>query len=196
MALSPKEKSFVKEYLIDKNSSRAARDAGYTVRSAHDTGSRLLRKAEVAKAVAQGLADLSSKAELKASDVLAEIRKLAFVDLSQAYAPDGKLLHPQQMPDDVRASLQSVETEELFVGRGKNKTTLGATRKIKLADKVRSLEMLAKHFKLLTEMHEHSGKDGGPQVVLHLFENGSESTNKVESDKPFTTSLTQKFNDE
>ena len=43
--------------------------------------------------------------------------------------------------------------------------------------KLRALEHLGRHFNLFTDNLQVTGKDGGPQVHLHTFENGSESDN-------------------
>lgn len=47
--------------------------------------------------------------------------------------------------------------------------------RVKTSDKVKSLEILAKHFKLMTDVHEVTGRDGGPQIVLHMPANGREA---------------------
>jgi len=44
--LPPRRAAFVREYLVDLNASRAARDAGYAARSASVEGSTLLAKAD------------------------------------------------------------------------------------------------------------------------------------------------------
>lgn len=175
MALSAKQRLFVKEYLKSGNAARAAKAAGYSAKVAETNGPRLLRNAQIKKAVDEGMARVTAKAELTAAEVLAEIRKLAFADLRKAFDKDGKLLPLHEMPDEVGIALQGVETDEIYAGRGASRIKLGVTRKVKLTDKVRALEMLGKHFKLFTEVHEHSGKDGGPMVVLTMPANGSEA---------------------
>jgi phage terminase small subunit len=186
MKLNARQRVFVQEYLIDKNATRAAKAAGYSPKTARMAGHENLTKPYIRDAIDKAMVKTLQKAQLRAEDVLAEIRKLAFVDLSQAYKDDGTLLHPKAMPDDVRASLQSVETDEIFAGRGPNRTKIGHSRKIKLNDKVRALEMLARHFKLLTDITELTGKDGGPHVVLTMPANGSEVVPEVKPEQPLT----------
>lgn len=175
MALSAKQRKFVNEYLKSRNAAKAARAAGYSAKAAETNGPRLLRNAQVKAAVEASLDRATEKAELTAAEVLAEIRKLAFVDGTTAFKSDGSMLPFHEMPEDVRKSIVGSETVELFAGRGATRRQIGHVRKIKHADKVRALELLAKHFKLLTEVHEHSGKDGGPLVVLTMPANGSEA---------------------
>lgn len=51
------------------------------------------------------------------------------------------------------------------------------TMRIKTSDKIKALELLAKNQKLLTDVQETTGKDGGPQVIVML-----PAKNKVEDD--------------
>ena len=49
--LNPKQVAFVNAYILGSNASLAARSAGYSAASAHVTGSRLLKQANVAEAI-------------------------------------------------------------------------------------------------------------------------------------------------
>lgn len=178
MGLTAKQRKFVNEYLKSGNITKAGIAAGFSKKTAASQGSRLLKNVKVAEAVASRQEAAAEKADLTAADVLAEIRKLAFVDATRAFKEDGSLLPFHEMPEDVRKSLVGSETVELFAGRGALRRQIGHVRKVKHADKVRALELLAKHFKLLTEVHEHSGKDGGPMVVLTMPANGSEAASE------------------
>lgn len=157
--ITPKQRAFIDEYLKDKNATQAAIRAGYSAKTAQQQGSRMLLNVVVSREIKLALKRISQKAELKAADVMAEIRRLAFVDLSKAFGEDGAVLHPQDMPKDIRAALASLEIDEIFAGRGPARQKIGETKKMKLFDKVRSLEMLAKHFKLLTESVEVTNAD-------------------------------------
>lgn len=43
---------------------------------------------------------------------------------------------------------------------------------IRASDKMKALELLAKNQKLLTDVQEVTGKDGGPQVIAYIPDNG------------------------
>lgn len=49
------------------------------------------------------------------------------------------------------------------------------TKKIAHSNKLKALELIGKHFKMFTDVHEHAGKDGGPFAIIALPANGSES---------------------
>ena len=52
-ALTPKQERFCQEYLIDLNATGAARRAGYSAKTAHVQGPRLLANVAVASRLAQ-----------------------------------------------------------------------------------------------------------------------------------------------
>lgn len=175
MALNAKQRLFVKEYIKSGNATQAAKVAGYSPKSAKTVGPRMLENVGVKAAIARSLDKATEKAELNAAAVLANIRKLAEVNLTKAFAEDGTMLPLHEMPEDVQFALVSIESDDLIVGSYTKKKKIGKTRKLKIADKVRALEMLAKHFKLLTDVQEVTGKDGGPQVILTMAANDSEA---------------------
>jgi phage terminase small subunit len=73
--LSPKQQRFVDEYLIDLNATQAATRAGYSQKTASSQGERLLRNAEIQRAIAIGQSKLATKAELNAQWVIDQLRK-------------------------------------------------------------------------------------------------------------------------
>ncbi len=156
MALSPKQASFVAQYLIDKNGKQAAIRAGYSPKTAESQASRLLSNAKVKAAVAEGLSKQLTVAGITAERTLKEIARLGFSDIRGLFDANGTLKPIHQLSDDDAAALASVEVtkKNLTTGDGEIDTVV----KVKVWDKPRSLEMLAKHFALLTERIEHAGK--------------------------------------
>ena len=62
------------------------------------------------------------------------------------------------MPEALRLAISSIEVFEEFEGSGKDRVYIGDTKKLKIWDKVKALELLGKHLKLFTEKLELSGK--------------------------------------
>lgn len=83
MALPPKQKLFVQEYLKDKNGARAARAAGYSKRSAREQAVRLLSNASIKELVEAGMAKQLEKAEASAERTVKEIADLAYQKLNK-----------------------------------------------------------------------------------------------------------------
>ena len=184
--LRPRQKRFVAAYLKSGNISQAARKAGYSKRSAATQGCETLKLPHVAAELAKRVEKISVAAELSAALVLQEIKKVAFANLAEAYTKDGKLLMPHELSHDMQIALHSLEVDEIFKGNGKYKKHIGTTKKIRMHDKLRALEMLAKHFKILTDSIEIAGRAGGPQVILTLPANGSEKENEAKSEDKST----------
>ena len=71
---------FISEYLVDMNASRAAKSAGYSLRTAYSQGQRLLKNVEIAAAIETGLKAQAEKADVSAERVLRAIAAIAFDD--------------------------------------------------------------------------------------------------------------------
>jgi phage terminase small subunit len=74
--LTPKQKRFVDEYMIDLNATQAAIRSGCSVRSAKEIGHEYLTKPHIAEALAKRVERLRVKTELTAEWVLNEFRKI------------------------------------------------------------------------------------------------------------------------
>lgn len=156
MPLSPKQAAFVSEYLIDKNGTQAAIRAGYSPKTANEQAARLLANVSIRQAVDAGMSKQLEANGITAERTLREIARLGFSDLRKLFDDNGSLKAIHTLGDDEAACLAAVEVtkKNLTAGDGQIDTVL----KVKVWDKPHSLEMLAKHFALLTERIEHGGK--------------------------------------
>ena len=83
------------------------------------------------------------------------MRRIAFSALAGWFDATGNLLPIDQMAGDVRATVASVKVikRNLTTGDG----VVDTIHELKLWEKLRGLEMLAKHFGLIKERVEHQG---------------------------------------
>jgi phage terminase small subunit len=153
--MTPKQARFVAEYLIDLNAKQAAVRAGYSEKTAASQGARLLTNVEVAQAVAAGKSKQLETADLSATRVLEEMRRLAMVDLRGFFDEHGNLKPIKDLTADQGAALASFEVIKKNAEAGDG--LVDTVHKFKVWDKTRALEMLAKHFGLLVEKMEHLG---------------------------------------
>lgn len=150
--LSPREKAFVDEYLIDLSATKAAIRVGYSERSAHVLGSRLLQKPAVREAIEAAMAERSRKTGITADRVLEEIAAVAFSDLGEVIRVDehGKVYVRELdglRPEARRAlsEVTQVTTESMVEDeRVTEKVRLG----VKLHNKVAALKLLVDHLGL------------------------------------------------
>jgi len=155
MALSAKRQRFVAEYLVDLNATQAAIRAGYSRTTADVQGPRLLGNGAVQAEIQRRTARKLAKAELTAERVLEEYRRLAFSDIRQLFTPAGELIPLHDLSDDAAAAIAACEVvlKNAEAGDGKIDRVL----KVKLWDKTRALNDLARHFALLVDRVEVSG---------------------------------------
>lgn len=160
--LEPKQRAFCEEYLVDLNATQAAVRAGYSERTARTQAAKMLAKGNIEAAV-QDLQRLrSTRTGIDADTVLRELLSIARSDIGDLFAEDGSLRPLAEMTESARRAISSVEIEELFEGRGADRERIGHTKKLKLWDKPRALELLGKHLRLWIERMEASGPNGGP----------------------------------
>jgi phage terminase small subunit len=104
------------------------------------------------------LAALARSEALSADRVLEEYRRLGFSDVGALFDGKGKLRPLTDLPRDVRAAIASVKVtkKNLTVGDGQMDDVV----EVKLWDKTRALESLAKYYGLLRDKieHEHTFK--------------------------------------
>lgn len=155
MALTPKQQRFVAAYLVNLNATEAAIEAGYSRKTAQEQGSRLLSNVMVASEVAKGTAKQLEKVGLTAEMVKERLRLIGFQDIRQLFDADGNLKPIHTLSDEAAVMVAGVEVIKKNAAAGDG--VIDTVHKVKVVDPIKSLEMLAKHFGILTEKVEHSG---------------------------------------
>jgi phage terminase small subunit len=143
--LSPKQKRFVDEYLIDLNASAAAIRAGYAKKSARITASRLLTKDNISKAVRDGKAERSEKTKIDAEWVLKQLAKIATTNLDDIGVrnPDGTYnVDLSRATRDQMYAIQEIKTRTIT---GDDAETIVLSTDVKMHDKMKALELVGKH---------------------------------------------------
>jgi phage terminase small subunit len=75
--LTPRQKQFIDEYMIDFNGTKAAIRAGYKANSANEQASALLAKPNIKALVEARKAELSSKTQLSAEWVVTRLKEIS-----------------------------------------------------------------------------------------------------------------------
>jgi len=170
--LTEKQIRFCQEYIIDLNGTQAAIRASYSEDSAQQIASELLLKPVIQLYVQELLDDRASRTKATADKAISEIYHLISFDASQIFNEEGCLKNIHTIPLNTRKAIASIEVFEEYSGKGtKNdpKQFIGYTKKIKFWDKPKSVELLARHLKLLTDKHELSGPNGIPLGQPQIF---------------------------
>lgn len=82
--MTPKQRFFALEYLLDMNAKRAATAAGYSPKTAEQQGYQLLQNPEVARFVAEQQGKRAHKLEVTADRIAEEMAKIGFSDIRRA----------------------------------------------------------------------------------------------------------------
>jgi phage terminase small subunit len=148
MRVDYREQLFVTEYLKDNtlNATQAAIRAGYSAKAARQIGTELVAKPSIAFAIKQEMDVRAMRNRISADRVLIEIARLALVDIRNLIGDDGAIKPIEAWDNDTAAAVTQIEVTELYedVGGGE-KVHTGRVKKVRLADKTRNLELLARH---------------------------------------------------
>lgn len=153
--LTPKMARFVAEYPVDLNATQAAIRAGYSEKTAHVQGPRLLDNVAVKQALNNRLGPRLEKAGVTAERVLAAIAEIAFGDIRKMFGENGRLMRPDEWDDETAASVAGMDVVTVSAGEG----VVEHVAKIKRSDRLRALDMLARHHALYNDKIEVSVTD-------------------------------------
>lgn len=156
MPLNKKQQIFCNEYIIDLNGAQAAKRAGYSVKTARTIANELLTKPDIKARIDELIAERAKKAELKAEDVLNEIRNIAFSDISDflSFSTDeaGRIVIKVKNSDEI--DTRAISEVHYSAKDG---------FKFKLYGKDSALVNLAKHLGIFKEKDELP-----PEVIVTL----------------------------
>lgn len=173
--LTPKQRAFVREYLIDLNATQAAIRAGYSEDTARAIGAENLTKPDIASAIEAAMKSRAERTDITADRVLKELAKIGFADIRKAVKWQSAMITEEDNPDGgdiaviktvVTNTVQMVASDELddetaaAIAEVSQNTTGGI--KIKLHDKRAALVDIGRHLGMFKDRVEHTGKDGGP----------------------------------
>ena len=146
--MTKKQKRFIEEYLIDLNAPQAAIRAGYSSDTAYSIGNENMKKPEIKACIDKAMAERSRRTGVNADRVLMELAKVAFVNASDVIDADTATVKADALPEDT-AAIQSVKVKTF----GED----GLEREIKMADKLKALELLGKHLGMFKDKVVLSG---------------------------------------
>ena len=146
--MNVKQKRFCAEYLVDLNATQAAIRAGYSPASAGSIGYELLKKPDIRARIDKGIAEQERRTGINADRVLRELGRIAFVSAPDLVNMDDATLKEGASADDL-AAIASVKVKTIPGPMGD-----GFEREIRLADKLKALELIGKHLGMFTDKAE------------------------------------------
>jgi phage terminase small subunit len=191
--LTPKQRAFVREYLIDLNATQAAIRAGYSEDTAYSQGQRLLKNVEIEKAVSAAMKLRAERTEITADRVLKELAKIGFSDIRKAIRWESSLVTEEDNPEGgdtaiikriVTNQVQLVASDDIddetaaAIAEISQNTSGGI--KLKLHDKKAALVDLGRHLGLFTDnvSVKHEASDPLMSLLATIAESGKKITDR------------------
>lgn len=160
-ALNDKQRAFCREYIIDFNQTQAAIRAGYAKKSANVTSSRLLTNANIQQEISRLVKERADRTDITADRVVEQLARIAFMDIKtivdwgveERNVDDG--VEFKEINGKTEA-FKKYRKEPYEYVRPKNPAEVDGTLIqavkmgkhgfiIEIPDRMRALEMLAKH---------------------------------------------------
>jgi phage terminase small subunit len=160
MPISPKQRRFVQEYLIDLNAKQAYIRAGYKARdnAAEVNACRLLRNAQVKAAIKEAQDERARQAGVDAHKVVVELAAIAHQRWARMTQDGPVLLRPEEMSPGIDKCLAWMKVKRVNAGRAGDCEIL----EFRMHSKTEALRDLAKHLGLLKETVSLEGSDEMP----------------------------------
>lgn len=166
--MTDKQATFCEEYMIDHCATKAAIRAGYSPKTAKEQGSRLLTNANVRARIDTLKAERSRRTGISADRVLEEMAKLGFVNAVDVINMNVAKVKDGAARDDT-AAIASVKVKIIPTEDGEI-----VEREIKLYDKGKALEQLAKHLKLFDDKGPEDDKGSGVVFLPPVMPEGGD----------------------
>lgn len=138
---------FAQHYAVHGNMRKAVADLGLkdTREARH-----LLYHPKVSARIEEIVGEAFREARVSATRTLTELGRIAYFDIRELYDAEGHLRPVYELDDDAAAAVARIDVEIDGHGRGEDRV-LTITKKIRTADKMAALSVLARHFKIVGE---------------------------------------------
>jgi len=175
---------FVKEYLIDLNATQAALRAGYSPKTAKQTGTENLSKPIIQAEIQKHMNERVERVEITADRILQELGDIAFNDVNNVvyvdtreYVSGWKVVQKEtedqpEIKEPLYSTAQMVVVKDLSQLTPLQRKSIASIKQgkegieIKFHDKIKAAELLGKHMKMFADKVEHSGEITNKTVDL------------------------------
>ena len=161
--LSPKQKLFVSEYLVDLNATQAAARAGYSKKTAHRIGAENMQKPAIVAAIKEAMANREKRTLVTADAVVAELAKIGFANMQDYVGESFSVQDIQGLTRDQAAAIQEITID-------------GDKVRFKLADKRAALVDIGRHLGIFERDNKQSNPADAVAAVIAEIQANSKRT--------------------
>jgi phage terminase small subunit len=160
-----RQRLFARYYAESGLKAESARRAGFSAKNASKIANELLQKPHVKQLVWEEEEAVISVSGLTRVNTLRKLGLMLKADPRKFYNDDGSLKPPSEWDEAMAAIIAGIEVQEEFEREGKKKVQVGWTKKVKLVDQLRPVELAMKHFGLTQEKVIFPDAQGNPQNI-------------------------------
>ncbi|MCE7976342.1 MAG: hypothetical protein DYH03_04095 [Nitrospira sp. NTP1] len=143
-----KEEAFCVAILAGQNPSKAYREVfkprRAKAKTVHEMASRLMAKRKVRARLVELLKPVIAKAQLTREQWLQAVARVALFDPRKMFDSHGNPIEITELGENEAAAIAGFEFYEDFEGKGEARRAVGYTKRFKLADRLRALELYGK----------------------------------------------------
>ena len=153
-ALTQAHIDFIQRYMIRNNAERAYQDShpNASWASCRTAGARLLKDVRIRSQINALRSEQRKRLAHKGQDVVDELAKLGFGNLSDVFTAEGTLIPPMDMPREIAAAVKKVKRTEILGAvdpETNRRAILGHTVELEMHDKVGPLKLLGQRLGVL-----------------------------------------------
>jgi phage terminase small subunit len=137
--------SFILEYFKDFNGAKAAERVGVPARSSKQRAYCWLHHPKVMAEIERQKEEIFKQISVNKGRTMREIARVAFFDIGTLFNEDGTLKNFNELDAETRTCLSKIEFDK------DSQSVFSNIKKIYAHDKVKALEMLAKHQNLFAD---------------------------------------------
>lgn len=144
------EEAFVREMIRgDCEPPEAARRAGYLPTVATWAASQLAQRVDVQDMIRTGRAQvhqvIAQETGVRLADLVRLLGQMATFDIADLYDTDGNLKPLDEIPAHARIAIESIDSEEVYEGRGRDRTQVATVKKVRMAKRNEAIDKLMRH---------------------------------------------------
>lgn len=156
--LTPKQKRFVEEYLVDLNATQAAIRAGYSSKTARQIGEQNLSKLDIQTEIQKAMKDRSTRTEITQDRVLQELAKVGFADIKDflTFRTERTVVgyHKGEAVIDYSHVVELKNSENIDGSIVSEVSLKDGQLKFKLHDKMKALQDIGRHLGMFIDKSE------------------------------------------
>lgn len=166
-----KEEAFCVAILAGQNPSKAYREVfkprRAKAKTVHEMASRLMAKHKVRARLVELLKPVIAKAQLTREQWLQAVARVALFDPRKMFDSHGNPIEITELGENEAAAIAGFEFYEDFEGKGEARRAVGYTKRFKLADRLRALELYGKAQCYYADKMVLTGPDGQPFEITN-----------------------------